>query len=240
MRRDAQGDAMASPVATSEWVTTQLLPNADPGTARARIAHYSATPEAVADALGRGADLPFETQPPLLGYASAREDMRVPHTTQILLRKSRNDTWHLLINGQCARPNADGEYKLPLFRQEDLVCEDVSGRFVPAPCTVGVLVEHGALLPDSVRLQIRQRSFINGVRVNGGQEHVVTDVALAPTVPSDAASRATVVPYPMTLCPPASVLLHDNSKKRAEEEANRKKIARRIYDSVVEATQEDP
>ena len=69
------GHTMASPVATSEWAFTQLLPNADPGTARARIAHYSATPEAVADALGR-ADLP-ETVPPL-GYASARRICACP------------------------------------------------------------------------------------------------------------------------------------------------------------------
>ena len=185
--------------ATSEWVTSDGL-------------RYAASPEDVERAVEGGVDFAVHNDATSVDAGCC---------TQVLLHKARNGAYTLLLNGRASKPGADGMHTLPPFREDQLIREDATGRKVPAPVVVSVLVEKGGCAPDSVHLQVLQRKFVRGVQVDEGRETVAMEERLKPMHPGDAENQAAIVAYPMLIGPSPKLVLQDFNKARKASEKNR-------------------
>jgi len=200
--------------AKSEWVT-------------AEGDRYAATPEQV---LKRDQWDAFTRH-------TVQDRVDVGGCTQVILRKSRLGAWTLLLNGRTS-PTADvdarGWHTLPKFDTKDNITEDATGRKIPAPVLVTVLLEQGACAPESVTLQVLERVFVANLPINEGREMVVTEVSLEPTRPGDVNSQCTVVPYPMALGPSARVEIVDRSKQRATRDTKNADAVKGFMDAAIQ------
>ena len=115
--------------ATSEWVVGNGITEA----------RYSATPDEAQRALLQQNDGFREHKP-------TEETVPVEYgaCTQVLLRKARDGTYQLLLNGCVSNEGGDGFHVLPSFLYDQLIPENATKREVPAPVVVSVLVEDGA------------------------------------------------------------------------------------------------
>jgi hypothetical protein len=180
---------------------------------------FVATPSAVADAAGAA----LVPEPHLAVQAieprdPTEEPARQP-STQVLLRIHADaDEPELLLDGRpsVADP-ATGVHALPAFRIEELVTEDGSGRRMPAPVVVGCLVEEGARIPQVVKVQVVQRTFVDGVQVDAGVEAVVAEAELEPFVAGDTRARVLAVAYPARFTKEPYVTIVDKYKVRTRE-----------------------
>ncbi len=186
--------------ATSEWVVTTT------GSPEAR---YSATPDDAQRVLLGGEE---GIRPKRLGQEIVKVSKGA--CTQVLLRKGRDGSYQMLLNGCVSAAEADGYHLLPQYNEDEVIREDATGREVPAPVVVSVLVEDGACAPESVTLQVRQRTFVAGAQTNEGTEPVLTETKVQPTRPGEVVSRAVAVAYPMAIGPSATVTFVDRSKAR--------------------------
>ena len=182
--------------ATSEWVVDG-------------VTRYAATPEDAAAALD------------VAGFRAHDPGTNVPvehgACTQVVVRKARDGSYRLLLNGCESRVGDDGYHVLPSFRADETMHEDATGREVAAPVVASVLVEDGACAPDHVVLQVKQRTFIAGVQTDEGREPVVREAQLRATRPSDTRSPACAVAYPMAIAPHLKITFYDNEKARKVE-----------------------
>jgi hypothetical protein len=180
---------------TSEWVTRNG-------------ARYAATPEEATRAFGATPLEPHSADPAQQVASGA--------CTQVLLRKALDGTYALLLNGRESTANpTTGLHTLPPFRVQTLLREEATGRRVPAPVAVSLLLEQGACPPDEVRLSVLQRTFVSGTQIDEGRETIAMEVRLTPTTPSDVQSAAVVVAYPMRIGPSAKIVLKDRSDERS-------------------------
>lgn len=196
--------------ATSEWVTRD-------GT------RYAASPEDVARAVPGG--LTFAV------HDFDKTSVDAGCCTQVLLRKARDGTYTLLLNGRASEPQ-NGVHTLPPFREDQLIREEATGREAPAPVAVSLLVEKGACAPDVVRLQVLQRKFAAGIQVDEGRETVAMEERVPPTRPGDVESQAVLVAYPMTIGPSPKLVLRDNARARALSE----KYTKEFWKSAIGTT----
>ena len=211
--------------ATSEW---EARPEPDGASKR-----YAITPEEVAKALNLK-DVPLQehnldTVAPPARNAGAH--------VQMMLRKRADDTYQILFNGResqgTATDHGETEHVLPrILRADQLIREDASGRLVPAPVLVGVIVETGALPPDAVKLQVVQRTIVGGMQVDAGRERVLSEVGVPPARPTDAECTCVAVAYPMTLSAPATIQIYDLSKQKADAEKEKIKNAASLFEGV--------
>jgi len=133
----------------------------------------------------------------------------------VVVHKARDGSYRLLLNGCESQAGADGYHTLPSFRTDETIHEDATGREVPAPVVVSVLVEDGACAPNSAVLQIKQRTYVAGVQTNEGREPMVNEAWLRTTLPGSARSLARAVAYPMAFGLLLEVTFVDNSRARA-------------------------
>ena len=216
--------------ASSEWIV-EPLPT-DGSTQR-----YALTPETVARTIGRS-DVPLQAHSVQSGPGPT------PYTprdtgTQVLLRKrlvasASESAYELLFDGRVSQLQADDdtEHVLPHYRS--IVHEDSSGRQVAAPVYIGLLVEDGARSPDMVKVQVVQKTFVGNTQVDEGTEIVLSEYTLSPTTPSQVESPALVVGYPVALAAPATIRIHDRSKTRSTNDANRRKFFAGVVKAGIE------
>ena len=198
--------------ATSEWTVAD-------GSAR-----YALTPEAVADALPDGPrDVPLQSH-----RLDHGPDVR--GGVQVLLRKRADGVYQLLLDGrESTLPPGQVVHPLPRFRMDDLAREDATGNRVPQPVRVGLLVEVGAQPPDVCKVQVVQRSFLNGIQTNYGNESVAMEAELRPFRPGDVECECLAVAYPMALTVPATLRIGDRQQARNEQDEERKAYVSRWF-----------
>lgn len=203
------------PEATSEWVRRVE--------GRVEPLRYAATPE---EALQRDQQAAFARH--TLG-----DRVDAGGCTQVTLHKSRAGEWTLLLNGrQSVDVDDRGRHTLPRFDTSETIFEDATGRQVPAPVRVSVVLEQGACAPESVVLEVLQRTFVANQQIDEDREPVLTEVPLDPTRPGDVTSPSVVVAYPMALGPSAKIQLISRSKQRTKAAANSTGIASTVLQSV--------
>ena len=179
--------------ATSEWV----VDGAD---------RYAATPEDALPAL----DVPgFRAHDPDVNVAVEKGAC-----TQVVVHKARDGSYRLLLNGCESQLGEDGYHTLPSYRMEERIREDATGREVPAPVLAAVLVEDGACAPESVTLQVKQRTFVAGMQTDEGSEPVVSEAQLRSTRPGDRRCLARAVSYPMAIGPTVKATFADRKRAR--------------------------
>lgn len=207
--------AMATPPeATSEWVRRVE--------GRVEPLRYAATPEEV---LQRDRQAAFERH-------TLDDRVDAGGCTQVTLHKSRAGKWTLLLNGRESVDVDDrGRHALPRFDPK-LIREDATGRELPAPVRVAVVLEQGSCTPESLVLEVMQGTFVAGVPVDEGTEQVVTEVPLEPARVGDPTMPCVMVAYPMALGPSAQIQLIDRSKRRAKDAKDSSSIVKDIMDVV--------
>ena len=203
--------------AASEWLVNDAATGAAVAPKR-----FAATVGEFTEACGTD-ELPVQPDDP-----DTRPDLGP--SVQLLLRKRPNTPdYQLLVNGRVAQPPKGGtEYVLPPFQIDATLREDATGRHVPSPVIVGLLVEEGALAPDRVLVQVCQRTFVNGAQVDSGSESVAMETELPVTRPSDNGARCVAVGYPMALGPPPTVEITDNARAERVEASDKQKRVRDI------------
>ena len=171
---------------------------------------FVATPSAVADAAGA----PLAPEP-LADTRPVDEPARQP-STQVLLRiRADADQPEVLLDGCLSTANPiTGAHALPSFRRGELVAVDGNGRNVPAPIVVGCLVDDDARVPEVVKVQVVQRTFVDGVQVDKNKESIVSEAELEPFVPGDARASTLTVAYPTLFTKGPYITLVDRSKMR--------------------------
>lgn len=202
--------------ARSEWVTQDG-------------ARYAATVAEAERAFGAVPFVPHDSAP------SQQVDSGA--CTQVLLRKGRDGKYTLLLNGRESTA-VTGVHTLPPYRATDLVTEDATKRRVPAPVVVSVLVESGACLPDDVRVQVLQRTYVSGTWIDEGRETVAMEAQIEPTLTSDVESKAVVVAYPMRVSPSARIVFVDRSEERRKEASAKSGVIQEALRLVGNAVQQ--
>ena len=195
--------------ATSEWVVGNGITEA----------RYSATPDEAQRALLQQNDGFREHKP-------TEETVPVEYgaCTQVLLRKARDGTYQLLLNGCVSNEGGDGFHVLPSFLYDQLIPENATKREVPAPVVVSVLVEDGACAPNGVTLHMRQRTSVAGIQINEGREPVTLEMNVPTTRPGNAESKAVAVVYPMAIGAAPSVVFKNRGFVRRQKLNAAKKI----------------
>ena len=160
---------------------------------------------------------------------------------QLLVRKCANGTTELVLNGRrsTGRPSplavGVSEHVLPRFRMDSLMQEDATGNSVASPVIAGLLVEEGASVPDMVKLQVMQRTFVGGVQLDAGSETVAAEMELSPTLPSSIEADCVAVGYPIALTAPADLEIVDNAAAEQLQRNAREGIVRTILTTLARA-----
>lgn len=133
--------------------------------------------------------------------------------TQVLLRKTRDGEWQLLLDGQLST-DQDQNHTLPKFKMKDVFKEDSTKRNVPAPVLMSCMVEVGACKPDLVKLQVIQRSYSGPDEIHDIGDVVVSEIDIPVFTPGDHIATAITVAYPVAFGKTPRLVLTDNRKAR--------------------------
>jgi len=140
-------------------------------------------------------------------------------STQLLLRKDSKGTWSVFLDGCLstglhAPEERTTTHEVPPFDVDALLEEDGTKRKVVAPVAIACIVEEGAQFPDLVRLQVVQRTFVGGRQIDAGHEPVLSECDLDPFAASDPVARYGLLPYPMEVTPPPTIVIVDDVENR--------------------------
>jgi len=184
------------------------------------LQRFAAAPDAIAAALPAGVALRTEPHDPQRAAAAALEAYRQP-STQVLVRfRADTDNPELLLDGRVSTADpVTGVHTLPAFREKEAVVDDGTRRSVPAPVVVGCVVEEGARVPSVVKVQLVQRTFVDGAQVDEGYEAIVSETELDAFVTGDPRARVCAIGYParFTRGPYLTIVDKYKLRRRAED-----------------------